>query len=289
MSRMRLLVTADLHYNHPRSRGLADALIDDINRTGGDMLLLVGDTAVADGDVLEQCLSRFTIAGPKLFVAGNHELWTRGSDSYHLFKRDLPARVAALGWHWLQDEPFVAGETMIIGSVGWYDYSFAQASLGIPHRFFEAKVSPGAAEHMEEWRFLLDRDDDLSEHARGVVARWNDGRFVKLHRSDTAFVEELCQQLESQLAQVTMTRVLAAVHHLPFRELLPPPRTAQWDFAKAYLGSERLGEVLLRHPNVIDVVCGHSHFPAEATVGHVHAVNIGSGYRSKTFRTLELK
>jgi predicted phosphodiesterase len=288
MSRMRLLVTADLHYNHPRSRGLADALIDDMNAAGGDGLLLIGDTAVADGDLLEQCLARFTIAGPKLFVAGNHELWTHGPDSYHVFKRDLPARVGAMGWHWLEDEPFVAGETTIVGSVGWYDYSFAQASLGIPHRFFEAKVSPGAAEHMEEWRFLLDRDDDLSPHARSVVARWNDGRFVKLHRSDTAFVEALCEQLESQLAHVTTPCVLAAIHHLPFRELLPPPRTAQWGFAKAYLGSAQLGEVLLRHAKVTDVLCGHSHFPAEATVGHVHAVNIGSGYRSKTFKTMEI-
>ena len=47
MSPMRLLVTADLHYNHPKSRALADSLIDDMNRAGGDVLLLVGDTAVA--------------------------------------------------------------------------------------------------------------------------------------------------------------------------------------------------------------------------------------------------
>jgi predicted phosphodiesterase len=288
MSWMRLLVTADLHYNHPKSRGLADSLIDDMNAAGGDGLLLIGDTAVADGDLLEQCLARFTIAGPRLFVAGNHELRTHGPDSYHVFKSDLPARVGAMGWHWLQDEPFVAGETTIIGSVGWYDYSFAQESLGIPGRFYEAKVSPGAAEQLKEWSFLLDRDDDVSPHARRVVARWNDGRFVMLHRSDTAFVEELCEQLESQLAQVRTPRVLAAIHHLPFRELLPPPRTAQWDFAKAYLGSARLGEVLLRHAQVTDVLCGHSHFTAEATVGHVHAVNIGSGYRGKTFKTLEI-
>ena len=47
-------------------------------------MLLVGDTAVADGDSLEQCLSRFTLAGPKLFVAGNHELWTQAGDSAQL-------------------------------------------------------------------------------------------------------------------------------------------------------------------------------------------------------------
>ena len=80
----------------------------------------------------------------------------------------------------------------------------------------------------------------------------------------------------------------AVTHHLPFAELLPPPRTAQWDFAKAYLGAASLGRTLLKHPHVRHAFCGHSHFPAEARVGHIAAVNIGSGYRWKTFKTLDL-
>src|SRR5688572_19708624 len=63
--RMRLLVTADLHYNHPRSQALAMDLISQMNRAGGDVLLVVGDTAVADGDALEQCLGLFRFDGPK--------------------------------------------------------------------------------------------------------------------------------------------------------------------------------------------------------------------------------
>ena len=89
---MRLIATADLHYNHPKSRALADDLIDQVNRAGGDILLLVGDTAVADGDSLEQCLSRFRFVGPKLFVPGNHELWTHGPDGQPL--KELPPRAA---------------------------------------------------------------------------------------------------------------------------------------------------------------------------------------------------
>src|SRR4029079_11550923 len=72
-TRMRLLVTADLHYNHARSKALAEDLIEHMNAAGGDVLLVVGDTAVGDGNALEQCLSRFRFSGPKLFVAGNHE------------------------------------------------------------------------------------------------------------------------------------------------------------------------------------------------------------------------
>ena len=94
---MRLIVTADLHFNHKRSRPLAIDLIERINQRSGDVLLLIGDTAAADGDDLEQALSSIRFPGPKLFVAGNHELWTNGPDSHHLFQESLPARVRALG------------------------------------------------------------------------------------------------------------------------------------------------------------------------------------------------
>ncbi|HEV8290595.1 MAG TPA: hypothetical protein VGP94_01670, partial [Tepidisphaeraceae bacterium] len=64
-------------------------------------------------------------------------------------------------------------------------------------------------------------------------------------------------------------------------QLLPPSHNAQWDFAKAYLGAAKLGQLLLEFPRISTILCGHSHFPAESQVGHVHALNIGSGYRAK--------
>jgi 3',5'-cyclic AMP phosphodiesterase CpdA len=284
---MRLLVTADLHYNHPKSKALADDLIDAMNAAGGDVLLLVGDTAAADGDALERCLARFRFSGPKLFVPGNHELWTAGPDSHVLYSQTLPRRVREMGWQWLEAEPFVAGDVAIVGSLGWYDYSFAQPSLGIPRRFYAHKVSPGAAERYAEFAHLFERTDDISQHARETIARWNDGKFAKLGMPDEQFLAELLGRLERQLESVGPARhVIAAVHHLPFRELLPSPRNAQWDFAKAYLGSGRIGETLLRFPNVRHVYCGHSHLAVEAKVGNLHAINIGSGYRWKTFREL---
>jgi 3',5'-cyclic AMP phosphodiesterase CpdA len=288
---MRLLVTADLHFNHPRSRPLAEDLIERMNRAGGDVLLLVGDTAVADGDALEQCLARFRFPGAKLFVPGNHELWTTGGvhDSHELFTHVLPRRVRELGWHWLQGEPFRASDAGFVGSVGWYDYSFAPPQLGIPKRFYEHKISPGAAERFAEYAHLFEPADDVPPAARDVFARWNDAKFVRLGRSDEQFLGELLDALRAQLDSLRdASRVIAAVHHLPFRELLPPPRSAQWDFAKAFLGSPRIGELLLAYSNVTHVYCGHSHFPADATVGHVRAVNIGSGYRAKAFQAVDV-
>jgi Icc-related predicted phosphoesterase len=284
---MRVLVTSDLHFNHARSRASAEELIDQINTAGGDVLLLVGDTASFDGDALERCLSRFPFGGEKLFVAGNHELWTHGDDSYENFRTHLPRRVGELGWRWLQSEPLVAGDVAIVGNLGWYDYSFAQTSLEIPRRFYAAKISPGAAEHLAELSHLL--GEDVSPRARQIVARWNDGKFVKLHRSDEQFLEELLEEMKSQLETLRhVKQIIAAVHHLPFAQLLPPSHNSQWDFAKAYLGSGRIGELLLRFPNISHVFCGHSHFASEATIGHVRAISIGSGYREKRYHTLDI-
>ena len=261
-----------------------------MNAAGGDAVLVVGDTAVADGDALERCLSRFTCPGPKLVVAGNHELWTHGPDSYAVFTDDLPRRVRALGWHWLEADPVRFGDVAVVGTVGWYDYSFATPELGIPRRFYAAKVSPGAAERLGgAFAPLLEPADDILPVAREIVARWNDGKFVKLGRSDEQFLAERIDALERSLVSVAdYPMVVAATHCVPFRQLLPPPHSAQWDFVKAYLGSERIGQVLLAQANVKHVYCGHSHLPREATIGDVHAVNVGSGYRLKTFHALDV-
>jgi 3',5'-cyclic AMP phosphodiesterase CpdA len=286
---MRLLVTSDLHYNHARSRPLAEELIDHINAEQVDAVLLLGDTAASDGDALERCLARFTFTGPRLFVAGNHELWTSGPDSYQLYTHDLPRRVRSLGWRWLEGEPFTLGDAAVVGNIGWYDYSFAQADLGVPRRFYEQKISPGVAEHYHRFAHLLRDRSDVLPAAMQVVARWNDGKFVKLHQPDEAFLEGRLRQLEADLDQTRSARtVLAATHHLPFRELLPPPKSAQWDFAKAYLGSDRIGQVLVRFANVRLAVCGHSHYAAEARVGELQVASLGSGYRIKLYRIIDL-
>ena len=224
---MRILITADLHFNHVRSHREAIDLIERMNAAGqADVLLVVGDTAVADGKDLEECLSLFKFEGPKLLVPGNHELWTNRADSYAILNEELPRRCREAGWHWLTDEPFRFGDAAIVGSLGWYDYSFAQAELGIPRRFYERKVSPGVAQRHAEFADLLARTDDIPPDMIELFARWNDGVYVKLGRSDEAFLDEVLVKLEEHLHRVSdADRVVAAVHCLPFAQLLPPSHT----------------------------------------------------------------
>lgn len=285
---MRVLVAADLHWNHPRSRESAEALIHQINRERFDVLVMVGDVGVGDGESIEECLSHFGFRGPRLFVPGNHELWSTDPD-VNLHDQELPERITSLGWHWLPRGPFIQGEVGIVGSVGWYDYGFADAELQIPRLFYERKMSPGAVLSLREPQDLIEAANAAPEPARELVARWNDAKYVHLGMSDEAFVARECDRLHRELQTLHDKRqVIAAIHTLPFEELLPPMKGGQWNFAKAFLGTPRIGEVLKRFDNVSHVVCGHSHYPVEAQVGLMKAINIGAGYRSKRFVVIDL-
>ena len=287
---MRLLATADLHHNKPKSRAPAEALARDMLGAGGDALLLVGDAAVADGDALEAALSLFDgFDGPRLFVAGNHDLWTnRDVTAERLLTDELPRRVRAAGWRWLTGDPFVEAGVAVVGNIGWYDYSYAEPSLNIAERFYQAKVSPGFVHHANRPKKLLAAAADAAEPGRSMVGRWNDGRFIKMGGvSDGEFLARRCHELRADVGRVDGCRVVAAIHHVPDRRLLPPP-VGRYAFARAYLGSDTLGEAV-RDAGLTHVLCGHSHHPAEFVGGTgEHWINIGSGYRTKRFVTLDL-
>ena len=220
---MRLIITSDLHWNHPRSRPSAQAIISRINaRADVDALLVLGDVGVADGDSIEACLGSFTFGGPKLFVPGNHDLWSKREDP-DLLHGELPRRLRAIDWTWLPHEPFVRGDVAVVGSIGWYDYSFADGRLQIPLAFYAAKASPGAVLYTGSPLELVAAASDCPAVGRDLVARWNDGKFVRLGMSDAELVEQECERLRRQLgAMQTLGSVVVATHTVPLAQLLPP-------------------------------------------------------------------
>ncbi len=287
----RLAVTADLHHDVPKSRASAEALAATWPDTQAEGLLLVGDAATSDGHALEKALSLFVDDGrPRLFVPGNHEMWSRidKTDVHELLKRELPRRVRDCGWHWLPGNPFRRGKMAVVGSLGWYDYGFALKRLGLPRRFYRAKLSPGAAAalHGDD---LGPGANDVPEGSRTFRARWNDGRFTVGLTDDELFCGDRCNDLRRDLKHVAnVEHVVAAVHVCPHEMLLPPippgdlpQRALKYAFARAYLGSPLIGRILGRRANVRHVVCGHSHVHRKFKSKGIDWLNIGSGYTEK--------
>ena len=290
---MKILITADLHYEVSRSREAARRLAEKVLATAGDVLVLVGDTAGAKLKPMREALALFAdFPGRKLLVPGNHCLWCFGAEnSMDRYLHVLPDLAAEAGFHLLDHEPLILDDVGLVGSVGWYDYSFREESLGIPEAFYRAKLTPGAAEYLGGYGELLERHrEHLTGRHYSMGARWMDGVYVKLGMSDEEFAALLVEKLARQLAEIAprVERIVAFVHHLPFADLVPRNRPDHFAFAAAFMGTERLGQVLLDCPKVTHVYCGHSHWRRSVRVGHVRVVNVGSTYVDKRLEILEV-
>ena len=288
---MRLVVSADLHYNFERDRPAVHRLAEAMCREEADALALGGDLFALDVDILRACLRLFEpFQGPKLLVAGNHDLWTREGDSFELYDTIIPAAARDCGFHDLDQGERTVADVGIVGTVGWYDYSFRDESLGMPLRFYEHKAGPAYARATPGLRHLLDPDEDLSPRARAADSFWNDGRMVRWDLDDYRFNALVLERLERQLQAVEAEAraVVAVTHHIPFADLLVRKTDPSWAFGNAFMGSVGLGEVLLRHPKVTHAVCGHSHCRDHKRIGHIDALNVGSTYRRKRYDVIEI-
>jgi len=288
---MRIIATCDLHYNIARSRGPTEEIAREICDAGGDALLLLGDLAGIDLDVLERVFELFErFRGPRLFVAGNHELWAPpGGDSALRLNEELPRRCARHGVRSLEHTPFRDGDTAIVGTVGWYDYGFRDAALDLPLRFYEEKIAPGSASARPALAHLEPEADDVPAASRRFSCRWMDGAHVRLPCTDPEFAQASLARLVSQLHSVSdAARVLVGMHHVPFSQLLPAVRMLPLRFATAFMGSPRFGEMILRYPNVRHVLCGHTHQYATWRKNGLSACAIGSTYVAKRYEVIDV-
>lgn len=291
---MKILITADLHYDVRRSRRPAEDLARRVRETPGDVLVLLGDSAGADLDVFRKCLRLFSdFPGRKLLVPGNHCLWRHGEEtSLQRYEKLIPAAARKEHFHVLDFEPVRLGDIALVGSIGWYDYSLRDESLGIPEEFYREKLSPGAAKYYGGYDELLARHAAaITERQLSLGTRWMDGWRCALGMSDEDFLQRLLDTLEEQLDACSRSakRIVVFLHHLPFGRLVPEHRPDRFAFSAAYMGSEKLGRLLRRYDRISDVYCAHSHWPGRIRVGRMNVVNVGSTYLHKNLELLDVE
>ena len=289
---MRLVVTADLHYDIIRSMEPARKIAEEICGLEADALLVLGDVGGRDASIVRDGLRLFdSFNGSRFFIAGNHDIWTDpGEDSLDRLERVLPQICRETGFHDLGTAPAVVDGVGLAGSIGWYDYSFRPEHLAIPIRFYEAKIAPGAASRREGYAHLVADLSDVPESAMNIGTRWMDGEYVRLPMSDADFCRRLLDRAAAHLRQLEQDcrTMVFGIHHLPFREMLPPQRTPAWAFGSAFLGSARFGELLLTCPKVRYVFCGHTHRTERLRVGHIECIDVGCTYVAKRYEVVEV-
>jgi Icc-related predicted phosphoesterase len=289
---MKIVVTSDLHYNIARSRKPTERIAEEICGLSADALIILGDVGGREPHIVSDCLHLFDrFQGRKFFVAGNHELWVPpGEHSLTRLEETLPELCRQAGFHPLDMEPAPLDGVGLVGSIGWYDYSFRPHWLEVPLRFYRAKMAPGAAARVKELEHLFAEQEDIPEASMRYGVRWMDGKHVSLGMSDEEFCERLAKQLDQHLRQeaARSRKIVVAMHHLPFEEVVPRTTHPSWAFAGAYMGSERFGEVILEHPKVQYAFCGHSHRGMGIRKKHVTCLNVGCTYQEKRYDIIEV-
>ena len=263
---MKVVVTADIHYGVGNNQEIIKAFAGKLCATKADVLILVGDTFAIEQKLLVECLRLFDkFKGPKLFVAGNHDLWTTKGNSLEIYDKILPKLTRSCGFHNLDQSPYIYKGIGFVGNIGWYDYSFKDKSKPIPSQYYTDKQWPG-------------------------VVSWNDGIYVHLGMSDGAFTQMVNCKLKQHLALVSkqVSIIICAVHQVPFKELLRTSRTSIDKFLDAFSGSQTTGEIIMSFPKVKHVFCGHTHQRKKVEIDGLTAINIGSDYLRKRYEIIDI-
>ncbi|MCX7021051.1 MAG: metallophosphoesterase [bacterium] len=257
---MRVAFTSDIHADNSESARRVPRLLGDrLRALSPDVFVLLGDLA-GHLEVLEESFAEIgELPFPKLFVAGNHDVWvplnwqSRGETSYDRLDRLLPEICARHGWGYLDGGPLRVGDVGFVGGVGWYDYSLRNRA-----RDGEISMDVYRRKFFRRWRW-----------GDAVYALFTDGEGERL--SD----EEVCRLLEGRLskhlAEVARWDVRAVVgcsHHMPY-DVIRPPGRLPWDFFLAYAGSARFGRLFDTELRLAAVLFGHVHlkFSRETPAG----------------------
>lgn len=268
---VRIATVSDLHTDFSENRDLLVHLATEIHARKVDLLIVAGDVSHVD-ERIDRTLRALAEVTPRLaYLPGNHCLWetaiAQGAvvDTWVRYTDGLRRLAEAAGAHYLPAAPLRLGPLAVVGTCGWYDYSFLEPwvleQLGL-EAIKKKKLGPIA---WSDAAYTSFRDGDGAPMSDADVAR-------RMER-------ELEQQLIETTADPAVEEVLVATHHQPFREVVRRSGSLPWEFFCAFMGSESLGRVIMAHrAKVRTVLYGHSHVVAEQQIDGLRVYGTALGY-----------
>jgi hypothetical protein len=260
-----LAYTSDIHADAtPANAALLPHLAHRVRELNADAFIIAGDLAETAPAVRAALEAFAPLELRKFYLPGNHDLFVEdtpppGATSRDKYETQLPAVAMAAGFEYLGLEAHAIGDVGVCGVTGWYDYAFRDPALAVvvDERHYETGV----------WR-------DVRAFDRGHVfwprAGTNDGPAWAGDREIETWMRERLRRQAQALAGARA--VIAAVHVLPFAELVVRGAYGPVAFHDAWLGSAALGVELRRIPALRAVVCGHLHRSADLQLGSVRVV-----------------
>lgn len=263
---MRIAITSDIHIDKNGPETL-EVLCSTVRAICADVLVVAGDIATAPTTFLQTLLALRQSVPEVVVVAGNHDVWSHptavaaGMHAWVRLDKLLPALCLEAGVRNLDAGAVQLGDITFCGSLGWYDLSMTDPSLGAPpSAYVEGKF--GGLQWMDH-----------------VYAVWPDETGERLGPAAVAAV--LRERLRAQLAAAATDRIVAVTHMLPFDAQLHHKESPGWRFCQAFIGHRGLGDVIRADPRVELAIAGHTHHGSDLHFGNLHAVVSPLGYRGE--------
>ena len=222
---MRILITSDPHFDYNQQYidgSVLDACLNFLEEKKPDYFIIAGDIA-SGAHVTIPIINALNTVVPTLWVPGNHDMWTEEWSSW------MDYRQAEVHPTCLCGKPKVLGDHVVIGDMGWYDYTFGSA-----------RINP------EQFKYLKRK-------------LWNDDQFCKWNDwSDPKISDYMIEKLEEQIKQFPDKKIIFVTHTVPYKNFLSYI-DADSPVTDGYMGSKKMGEMIDRYSNIEYVVFGHTH------------------------------
>lgn len=263
---------SDLHTDFADNRDVLVQLCVAIHDRGADAVVVAGDISHKD-DRIRRTLEALKVAAPIVaYLPGNHDLWfdvpfaaaRPELDSWHRYREHLAGLAASVGAHYLPSGPLHLPGAAVVGSCGWYDYSFLLPEIGatVDAAALESKTMDGA----------------MWSDARFVAFRDAAGGLMPDPAVSARMIEDMRGQLATAAAASGVERIVAVTHHLPFDEVVLRTGSLPWEFFNAFMGATGMGQAILAEPKVETVVYGHTHITGDTTIDGRRVYGTPLGY-----------
>lgn len=225
----RVAFTSDFHVDVTK-QNIIEEVKNYLKNNKVDILCFAGDMS-ANVELSVELLKEFEedLGIKVLAVTGNHEVWDteKGTSFEAVDKFNLLSNKISV-----MNQPYEFSDWVILGNMGWYDYSTAQ-----PY-FYEKQ---------------------LDKMSYGQTS-WNDKYYCdwegkKNHEVANYFLEELKKQLEVYKNK----NIILLSHVVPYSECITIKNNSSWDYFNAFIGNLNIGH-LANDYKVKIAHFGHTHY-----------------------------
>ncbi len=280
---MKLLVTSDLHIDKEHendSSKLPDYIKEYTNQNPNEEIVfaIVGDIA-QDLNKIDKYLSLFkSIHVPKLFVAGNHDIWIQKSlthqnksyTSLDIYQKLLPDICLSNNFHYLDNKPFVYNRIGFIGNIGWYDYSFRsfrEPESSNPLQFVRKKTLETFDWSQITLHDIVEKElwtKDKEGHLFRITA-WNDKFYIRFPNqyTDYDFCYDCYKNLNKHISMIQndVCEIILLTHHALFQECIIHQDNYDWEYNNSYRGCKYIGDFVQTNTKISSFIFGHTHTP----------------------------